>query len=174
MNLYGRLTSREVTRIKRTFNNLRWVSYSSRSVIIIIDFLWNVISKQYFSWTEMRPISPTQHCVSPGNVYKQTSPEIPEVTCTRCTIMGFLHETSLIWVISLGVKLCLVYFRSLHICKNLHINDKYVINIDYYMTFFLSYPLSALGHDISPGAKRLKGRYMNKLVARIKYIQKGS
>ena len=37
-------------------------------------------------------ISPTQRCVS-GNVYKQTSPEIPAVTCTRLTIMGFLHET---------------------------------------------------------------------------------
>ena len=127
MNLYGRLTSREVTRIKRTFNNLRWVSYSSRSLIIIIYFLWNKISKQYFSWTVMRPISPTHHCMS-GNVYKQTSPEIPEVTSTRCTIMGFLRETSLIWVISLGVKLWLVYFRSLHICKNYHINAKYMIN----------------------------------------------
>jgi len=62
-----------------------------------------------------------------GNVYKQTSPEIPEVTCTRRTIMGFLHETSLIWVISLGVELWLVYFRSLHICRNYHINTKYMI-----------------------------------------------
>ena len=35
---------------KRTFNNLRWVSYFSRSVIIIIYFPWNVISKKYFSW----------------------------------------------------------------------------------------------------------------------------
>jgi hypothetical protein len=34
----------------------------------------------------MRPVSPTQRCVS-GNVYKQTSPEILEVTCTRRTIM---------------------------------------------------------------------------------------
>ena len=117
MKLYGRLTSREVTRIKRTFNNLRWVSNSSRSLIIIIYFLWNMISKQYFSWTVMRPISPTHHCMS-GNVYKQTSPEIPEVICTR----------RLIWVINLGVKLWLVYFRSLHICKNYHINAKYMIN----------------------------------------------
>jgi hypothetical protein len=39
-----------------------------------------------------------------------------------------MHETSLIWVNSLGVKLWLVYFRSLHICKNYHINDKYMIN----------------------------------------------
>jgi len=60
--------SREVTRIKTYFNNLLWVSYSSRSVIIIIYFPWNVISKQYFSWTVMRPISHTQRCVS-GNVY---------------------------------------------------------------------------------------------------------
>jgi hypothetical protein len=27
-----------------------------------------------------------------------------------------------------------------------------VINIDYYMAFFISYPLSALGHDIIPRA----------------------
>ena len=31
-----------------------------------------------------------------------------------------------------------------------------IINIDYYMAFFMSYPLSALGHDISPRADRLK------------------
>ena len=31
-----------------------------------------------------------------------------------------------------------------------------LINIDYYMAFFISYPLSALGHDISPRADRLK------------------
>jgi hypothetical protein len=32
-----------------------------------------------------------------------------------------------------------------------------LINIDYYMAFFISYPLSALGHDISPRAdNRLK------------------
>ena len=52
----------------------------------------------------MKPLSPSHLCVS-VNFYKQTTPEIPEVTCTRRTIMGFLHETSLIWVISLGVKL---------------------------------------------------------------------
>jgi hypothetical protein len=31
-----------------------------------------------------------------------------------------------------------------------------IINIDYYMAFFMSYPLSALGHDISPRADRPK------------------
>jgi hypothetical protein len=31
-----------------------------------------------------------------------------------------------------------------------------VIYIDYYMAFFISYPLSALGHDIIPRADRLK------------------
>jgi hypothetical protein len=36
------------------------------------------------------------------------------------------------------------------------ITYKYVINIDYYMAFFISYPLSALGHDISLRADRLK------------------
>ena len=36
----------------------------------------------------MRPISPTQRCVS-GNVCKQTSPEILKVICTRRTIMVF-------------------------------------------------------------------------------------
>jgi hypothetical protein len=34
---------------------------------------------------------------------------------------------------------------------------KYMININYYMAFFISCPLSALGHDISPRADRLKG-----------------
>ena len=29
-----------------------------------------------------------------------------------------------------------------------------MINIDYYMTFFISYPLSALGHDINPRADK--------------------
>ena len=29
--------------------------------------------------------------------------------------------------------------------------------IDYYMAIFISYPLSALGHDISPRADSLKG-----------------
>jgi len=29
------------------------------------------------------------------------------------------------------------------------------------MAFFISHPLSALGHDISPRANRLKGCYMN-------------
>jgi hypothetical protein len=32
-----------------------------------------------------------------------------------------------------------------------------MIKIDYYMAFFISYPLSALGHDISPRADRLRG-----------------
>jgi hypothetical protein len=35
-----------------------------------------------------------------------------------------------------------------------------LINIDYYMAFFISYPLSALDHDISPRADRLKWWYM--------------
>ena len=37
----------------------------------------------------------------------------------------------------------------------------FTIYIDYYMPFFISYPLSARGHDISPRADRLKGWYMN-------------
>ena len=120
--------SREVTRNENVLLTI-YVGFHivPRSVIIIIYFPWNVISKQYFSWTVMRLISPTQHCVS-VNVYKQT---LPEVTCTRRTIMGFLHETSLIWVISLGVKLWLVCFLSLHIWKNYHINAKYMINYIY-------------------------------------------
>jgi hypothetical protein len=35
-----------------------------------------------------------------------------------------------------------------------------VIYIDYYMEFFISFPLLALGHDISPRADNLKERYM--------------
>jgi hypothetical protein len=69
------------------------------------------------------------------NVCKQTTTEIPEVTCTRRTIIDFLHETPLIWVIVPGVKLWLVYFRSLHkhkidIDKIYHINAKYMIITD--------------------------------------------
>jgi len=56
------------------------------------------------------------------------TPEIPKVTCKKGTVMDFLHETLLICIISLGVMLWLVYFRSLHICKNYHINAKYMIN----------------------------------------------
>jgi hypothetical protein len=37
------------------------------------------------------------------------------------------------------------------------ITAKKSVNIDYYMVFFISYPLSALGHDINPRADRLKG-----------------
>ena len=70
----------------------------------------------------MRSLSSPHLCVS-VNVCKQKSPEIPEVTCTRRTIMDFLHDTPLKWVIGL------VYFRSLHICKNYLINAKYMINI---------------------------------------------
>ena len=87
-----------------------------------------MISKKYFSWPLMRSLSSTHLCVS-VNVCKQKSQEIPEVTCTRRTIMDFLHETPLIWVIGLGVKLWLVYFRSLHTCKNYLINAQYMINI---------------------------------------------
>jgi hypothetical protein len=48
------------------------------------------------------------------------------------------------------------------LAQNELILDQYItrvltlINIDYYMAFFISYPLSALGHDISPRADRLK------------------
>jgi len=37
----------------------------------------------------MKPLSPSHLCVSVINFYKQTTPEIPEVTCTRRTIMVF-------------------------------------------------------------------------------------
>jgi len=43
--------------------------------------------------------------------------------------MYFSNETSLLWVISLGVKLWLVNFQSLHICQSYHIYAKYMINI---------------------------------------------
>ena len=54
-----------------------------------------------------------------------------------------------------------VALRCLRMGKIDVITYKYVINIDYYMAFFISYPLSALGHDISLRADRLKGWYMN-------------
>ena len=41
--------------------------------------------------------------------------------------------------------------------RSLVINHTQMIYIDYYMAFFISYPLSARGHYISPGADRLKG-----------------
>ena len=87
-----------------------------------------MISKKYFPWPLTRSLSSPHLCVS-VNICKQKSQEIPEVTCTRRTIMDFLHETPLIWVIGLGVKLWLVYFRSLHTCKNYLINAQYMINI---------------------------------------------
>ena len=31
----------------------------------------------------------------------------------------------------------------------------YTINIDYYMAFFISYPLTALGHDMNEGWQRV-------------------
>jgi hypothetical protein len=45
------------------------------------------------------------------------------------------------------------------------------IDIDYYMAFFISYPLSARGHDISPRADRLKGWYMNEGWQRVWYAK---
>jgi hypothetical protein len=50
---------------------------------------------------------------------------------------------------------CMVYFGSVHITF-LRVTDR-SINIDYYMAFFISYPLSARGHDISPRADKVKG-----------------
>ena len=40
---------------------------------------------------------------------------------------------------------------------SLVINHTQMIYIHYYMAFFISYPLSARGHDINPRADRLKG-----------------
>jgi hypothetical protein len=45
----------------------------------------------------------------------------------------------------------------------------YTINIDYYMAFFISYPLAALGHDISLRPNRLKRWYMNEDWQRVWY-----
>jgi hypothetical protein len=49
-------------------------------------------------------------------------------------------------------QISLWHFRCLRMGKIDVITYKYVINIDYYMAFFISYPLSALGHDISQRA----------------------
>ena len=45
--------------------------------------------------------SPTHLCVA-VTVCKQMTSVIPAVTCTRSTIMIYLHGTPLIWVINLG------------------------------------------------------------------------
>jgi hypothetical protein len=97
----------------------------SWSVISWIYFSWTVMSKKYFSPTVMRPLS-LAHCSVSVNVCKQTTREMPEATCTRSTIVDYLHEKPLIW----GVILWLVYFHSLHIYKTIIlINAKYMINI---------------------------------------------
>jgi hypothetical protein len=41
------------------------------------------------------------------------------------------------------------------------IDNRTLINIDYYMAFFISYPLSAIGHDMSLRSDRVEGWYMN-------------
>jgi hypothetical protein len=52
---------------------------------------------------------------------------------------------------------------SLSLCNENRLNHETITyalcddNIDYYIVFFISHPLSALGHDISPIANRLKG-----------------
>ena len=76
-------------------------------------------------------LSPNYLCVS-VNVCKETTPEI---ACTRSTIMGFLHDTPLIQVISLEEILWLVNFRLLHMFKNYHVNAKYMTNTDQYIAF---------------------------------------
>jgi hypothetical protein len=43
--------SRDITRVKRTSNNLHWVSYISRNLISRMYFLWTVMTKKYFLWT---------------------------------------------------------------------------------------------------------------------------
>jgi len=42
------------------------------------------------------------------NVCKQTTPEITGVACTRGTVMSYLHETPLAWVIGLGREISLL------------------------------------------------------------------
>jgi hypothetical protein len=92
---------------ERTFSNLRWVSYFSRSLISRIYFPRTGISKKHFSWTVMRSLSPTHLCDTGTYLH-------------RSTVMDISHETPQIWVISLwGMILWLVYFRSLHICKTI-------------------------------------------------------
>ena len=59
------------------------------------------MSKKYFSPTVMRPLSLAHFSVS-VNVCKQTTREMPEATCTGSTIVDYLHEKPLIWVISMG------------------------------------------------------------------------
>jgi hypothetical protein len=49
----------------------------------------------------------------------------------------------------------LEYIKKLK--NNKFCGEDLVINIDYYITYFISYPLSALGHDISTRVDRLDG-----------------
>ena len=88
----------------------------------------------------MRLLYPSQLCVS-VNVCTQTSPEIPEVACTKRTIMVFFCTRRLWYGLSAWGEFMLAYFRSLHICKSYHINAKYIINdfIVYITRLFYTY-----------------------------------
>ena len=61
-------------------------------------------------------------CIIPRPTYQMT----PEVSCAKNTATDYLQETLLIWIISMGMIIWLVYFRSLYICKIFHINAKYI------------------------------------------------
>ena len=102
--------------------NCQWHLLASTKLGTKVPLNFDVVIKKYLTsqWKSKQPI-----------------PETQEVTCTRGTIMGFVHEMHMIWVISPGGLLWLVYFRSLHICKSYHINAKYMINK--YNKFYICY-----------------------------------
>ena len=52
-----------------------------------------------------------------------------KVTCTTCTVMDYLHETPLIWVIILGCNITASLLLIATHMQSYHIHTKYIINI---------------------------------------------
>ena len=82
---------------------------------------------------------------------------LPHLSCLLAChydVIDAGHNNRLFALIWIG------HFFVYHTFKKIRFTYKYVINIDYYMAFFISYPLSAIGHDISPRANKPKGLYI--------------
>jgi hypothetical protein len=96
---------------------------------------------------------------------KRVSPSAP--SCRPATIMETtkVRKTMIVVVApsgasSVGASPLFIWVTLCH---------EYMIYIDYYMAFFISYPLSARGHDISSTTDRLKGWCMNEGWYRVCY-----